>query len=77
MFVYPPSEEEMRCRLIRQRPDVETDQSIIQKCNQMSAQVREVKDLSWINASMDSGGSEQDFLKRAAPHIIFEVYKFK
>lgn len=65
----------MRCRLIRQRPEIETEQSILIKCHEMTAQVNEVKNqLKWIKWSLDSSGSEEEFIKKAAPYILLTLY---
>ena len=77
IFVAPPTEQDLAIRLIRSRPGQDTQQSLQVKQNQMRADVEEAKRLPWITKSFVNGASKEDFLKKAALYIVFQLYKLK
>jgi len=75
--VYPPSVDEMTRRLLRSRPGEDTQQSLMLKQNKMVAEVSESKELKWITKSIENSGTREDFIKKAAIYIVFQMYKLK
>jgi hypothetical protein len=47
------------------------------KQNKMVAEVKESKELKWITKSIENSGTREDFIKKAAIYIVFQMYKLK
>lgn len=77
IFVQAPSVEDMTIRLLRNRPGQDTRESLDLKQNQMRADVELAKTLKFIGKRFASEGTPDDFLKKAAVYIIFQLYKMK
>jgi hypothetical protein len=43
----------------------------------MVAEVKEAKELKWITKSLENNGTREDFIKKAAVYIVFQMYKLK
>lgn len=77
LFVHPPSVDEMTRRLLRSRPGEDTQLSLLHKQNKMIAEVKDSKELKWITKSLENSGTTDEFIKKAAIFIVFQMYKLK
>lgn len=77
VFLHPPTVDEMTVRLLRKRPGQDTKESLHHKQITMLAEVEEAKKLPFITKIFESSGSKEDFLKKTALYIVFQLYKMK
>ena len=43
----------------------------------MIGEVNDAKELKWITKSLENSGTREDFIKKAAIYIVFQMYKLK
>jgi hypothetical protein len=43
----------------------------------MIAEVKDSKELKWITKSLENSGTTDEFIKKAAIFIVFQMYKLK
>lgn len=77
IFLHPPTVEEMTVRLLRRRPGQDTKESLLQKQTTMLLEVEEAKKLPFITKIFENSGSREEFLKKVAVYIVFQLYKMK
>jgi len=73
VFIQPKSIEELSNRIIRKRPGQETKESLSMKMNYAFKEIEMAKRLDWID-SIFTNDQEEDFIKKATVHLLFETY---
>ena len=77
IFLQAKSVDDMTVRLLRQRPGQDTKESLMLKQNQMRADVEAAQNLKFLSKRFVNEGPIEDFLKKAALYIVFQLYKMK
>ena len=76
IYIQPPSVESLSNRIIRTRPGTETKDSLATKMNYAWSEMELAKRLDFIDRVF-TNHQEEDFLKKATVHLLFDLYKLK